>query len=201
MKSIAAVVSRWAAAALVASLAACETPGPAEIQFPEITFAHLKPIRLDVVGVEFVEQYVAPRAPPNVDHLNNFPVQLAAVAERWTKDRLQPVGISRRARVILLDATVTETALQKRGGLTGLFWNDQSELYDARVEARIEIVDDDGAPEAHAQAVAQRSRSVPEDISLSKREQIWFELAEDVMKDLDAEIERSIQRFLASYVR
>ena len=199
MKTKAAVVSRWAAAALVASLAACETPSPAEIQFPEITFVHLKPIRLDVVEVEFVQQYVAPRAPPNVDHL--FPVQLASVAERWTKDRLRPVGISRRARVILLDATVTEAALRKRGGFTGLFWNDQSERYDARVEARIEIVDDDGAPESHAQAVAQRSRSVPEDISLGKREQVWFELAEDVMKDLDAEIERTIQRFLATYVR
>ncbi len=199
MKPISAVVSRWAAAALVVSLAACETPGPAEIQFPEITFTHLKPIRLDVVDIEFVDQYVPPRAPPNVDHL--FPVQLAAVAERWTKDRLRPVGISRRARVLLLDATVTETALRKRGGLSGLFWNDQSERYDARVEARLEIVDDDGVPEAHVQAVAQRSRSVPEDISLSKREQTWFDLAEDVMKDLDAEIERVIRRYLATYIR
>ena len=199
MKPIATVVSRWAAAALVVSLAACETPGPTEIQFPEITFGHLKPIRLDVVEVDFVERYVPPRAPPNVDHL--LPVRLAAVAERWSKDRLQPVGISRRAHVILLDATVAETSLKKRGGLSGLFWNDQSERYDARVEARIEIVDDDGAPEAHVQAVAQRSRSVPEDISLSKREQVWFELAEDVMKDLDVEIERSIRRYLSDYVR
>ncbi len=199
MKPFASVVSRWAAAALVVSLAACETPGPTEIQVPEITFGHLKPIRLDVVAVDFVDQYVAPRAPPNVDHL--FPVRLAAVAERWSKDRLQPVGISRRAHVILLDATVTENALRKRGGFSGLFWNDQSERYDARVEARIEIVDDDGAPEAHVQAVAQRSRSVPEDISLGKREQVWFELAEDVMKDLDVEIERSIRRYLSDYVR
>ena len=119
MKPMSALVSRWAAAVLVVSLAACESTTP-EIQFPEITFVHLKPIRLDVVEVDFVDRYVPPRAPPNVDHL--FPVRLAAVAERWTKDRLQPVGISRRAHVIMLDATVTEITLRKRGGFSGMFW-------------------------------------------------------------------------------
>ncbi len=198
MKSISAVVSRWAAAALVISLAACESP-TAEIQFPEITFSHLKPIRLDVVDIEFVAQYVPSRVAPNVEH--QFPVTPATVAKRWTEDRLAPVGISRRARAILLDATVTEVPLKKRGGFMGVFWNDQSERYDARIEMRIEIVDDDGASIAHAQAVAQRSRTVAEDISVSQREQVWFELTEDVTQDFDAEMERLIRRHLIRYVR
>jgi hypothetical protein len=198
MKSIATLVSRWTAVALVATLAGCETSTP-QIQYPEITFTHLKPIRLDVVDIDYVPQYASPRTRPNVEH--EFPVPPAQVVERWSKDRLEPVGISRRARVVLLDASVKEVLLQKRTGLTGFFYNDQAERYDATVEVRLEIVDDEGNSEAHVQAVAQRSRTVPEDITLSERDQLWFELTEDVMKDLDAELERTIRRYLIRYVR
>ena len=198
MKPILTVGTRWVAAALVIALAACETPSP-EIQYPEITFTNKKPIRLDVLDVEFVQKYVPKQAPPYVEH--RFPVQPAAVVERWTKDRLEPVGIARRARVILIDAGVTETVLRKREGIRGFFWNDQSERYDTKVEVRVEIVDDDGVALAYAHAVARRSRSVPEDISLSEREQVWFEFTEDVMKALDVELERSIRRYLVRFVR
>ncbi len=198
MKPILTVGSRWVAAALVIALAACETPSP-EIQYPEITFTHKKPIRLDVVDVEFVQKYVPKQAQPYVEH--RFPVQPAAVVERWTKDRLEPVGIARRARVILIDAGVTETVLKKREGIQGFFWTDQSERYDTTVEVRVEIVDDDGVSLGYAHAVARRSRSVPEDISLSEREQVWFEFTEDVMKALDVELERSIRRYLVRFVR
>ncbi len=198
MKPLLTAVSRWVVAAFVVSLAACETSIP-QIQFPEITFTHLKPIRLDVVDVDFVHKYVPPQALPNVDH--RFPQQPAAVAERWAKDRLEPIGISRRARVTLIDAAVTETVLKKREGVTGLFWTDQSERYEARVEMLVEVIDDDGNPQGHAQAVAQHSRTVPEGISLNDREQVWFEIAEDLMKDLDAELDKNIRRYLVRFVR
>ncbi len=52
-----------------------------------------------------------------------------------------------------------------------------------------------------ARAVAERLRTVPENITLNQREQVWFELTEDVMRDLDAELQRTILRYLARFVR
>ena len=186
------------AAALVVVVGACTLPNP-EVRFPEITFGHVESIQLDVAGVEFVDRYAPPNAPPNVEHL--FPVTPSAVARRWAADRLMAVGVTRLARVVLVNATVTETALQPSQGIKGLITTEQGERYDATIEVRIEIVDDRGAVEGQVRVVAERSRTVPENITLNQREQVWFELTEDVMRDLDSELQRTILRYLARYVR
>ncbi len=198
MRTPPAAVLRCAAAVLLAALAACETPPP-PVGYPEITFTHLPPIGLDVAEVEFVQDYLPPQAPPNVDHL--FPVLPSAVARRWAADRIRAVGVSRRARVILVNAAVTETPLEKTTGLTGVFTTDQAARYDATVEVRIEIVGGRGEALGHARAVARRSRTVPENITLNDRDKVWFDLTEALMRDLDKELELTIRRYLAKFVR
>ena len=125
----------------------------------------------------------------------------AAVARRWAADRLVPLGVTRLARVVLVNAAVTESVLQPSKGLKGLMTTEQGERYVATIEVRVEIVDDRGTVEGEARAVAERSRTVPENITLNEREQVWFELTEDVMRDLDAELQRTILRYLARFVR
>ena len=198
MKAAIDAVACLACVALLAALAACEVPAPSA-RYPEITFAHLEPIKLDVARVEFVQEYVPPLAPPNVEHL--FPVLPSAVARRWSDDRIEAAGIARHARVVLVDAAVTETALDIRRGVRGLFWNEQSARYDAAVEVRIDILDDGGETLGQVRATARRSRTVPEDITLNQRDQVWFELTEALMTDLDAALESAIRRHLARFVR
>ena len=198
MKRVSPHLSRLAAALLVASLVACETPVSAP-QFPDITFGHMPPIRLDVADVEFVAEYAPPQAPPNVEHL--FPVRPAAAVKRWAEERIEPAGVMRRAKVTLVNAAVIEVPLDKKSGLAGVFWNEQSERYDGIVEVRVEIVDDRGFTVGRVRAVAQRSQTVPEDVTLNEREQVWYKLTEALMKDLDAELENSIRKYLQEYVR
>ncbi len=197
MRTPPGAVLRCAAAVLLAALAACETPPP--VGYPEITFIHLPAIGLDVAEVEFVQEYLPPQAPPNVDHL--FPVLPSAVARRWAADRVRAVGVSRRARIVLVNAAVTETPLEKTTGLTGVFTTDQAARYDATVEVRIEIIGGRGEALGHARAVARRSRTVPENITLNDRDKVWFDLTEALMRDLDKELELTIRRYLAKFVR
>ena len=66
---------------------------------------------------------------------------------------------------------------------------------------RIEIINSLGEIEGRAEALAHRTRSVSEGITLVEREQIWFELTEQVMRELDVELEATIRRYLGNYIR
>ncbi len=198
MKPLLPSVVRAGVVALVATVAACATTVPRQ-QFSDITFGHMPQIRLDVAAIEYVQEYVAPKELPNVEHL--FPVQPSAALRRWSEDRLLAAGVSRRLRVTLIDASVTETALETKGGITGLFTNDQAVRYDATIDVQLEIFDDRGMSAGQARAVAHRSRTAPEDVSLNERDQMWFDLTEDIMKALDAELERVVRTYLGRFVR
>jgi predicted phage gp36 major capsid-like protein len=184
---------------LVLGLAACETTSPMPV-YPDITFTHLKQIKLDVGAVDYVQAFVPPAKLPNVDHL--FPLRPSVVAKCWTDDRLAAVGpISRIARVTLINAAVMGSALDTTQGLKGVFTVDQAARYDATVEILIEIINSQGVVEGKITATAQRSQTAPENITLNDRDQLWFELTEAVMGDLDRELEATIRKYLAKYVR
>jgi len=144
------------------------------------------------------DEYKAPGIPPNVEHL--FPVRPATAAMAWGRDRLVATGTGRTLRYIVRDATATETALKTKKGITGVFTDDQSERYELRITVELQIVGDDGRTEATVNAQAERSITVPEDSKLSEREQVWFKLTEDTMKELDAQLEKTIKSVFFQYV-
>ena len=188
-----------AVAAVIAALlalAACEfaVKNPS---FPEISFSHLPQIRLDVAQIEVINEYQAPAKPPNVDHL--FPTPPSAVAERWGRDRLQAVGATGKARVIVRRASVVEVPLKTQTGIRGALTTDQSERYDADVEMTVEIVTDQGT--ASVTSRSRRSRTVPEDITLNDREKEWFQITEALMNDLNASLEAEMRKGMAKYIR
>ena len=187
-----------AVAVVIAGLAACETLDPTP-RYPEITFSHLTPINLAVSDVDYVQDYLSPQKPPNVEHL--FPVRLTVVARRWAAERLLPVGIQDVAYVTLLNAVVIETPLATTGGIQGAFTTEQAARYDATVEMWVEIINSLGETVGTAIAVATRSQTVPEGITLIERDQIWFELTEQVMRELDVELTATIKQYLARWVR
>lgn len=181
-----------------ASLAGCEATVPTRT-FPELTFQHLEKIDLNVASLETVTSYKAPMTEPNVDHL--FPTAPGTALSRWAKDRLVAAGSGAVARFTVLDASVRETALSKQKGLKGAFTKDQSERYDATLEATLEIIDDSGRSRGFANAKVSRSITVREDATVNDREQAWFALTEALMKDINAEMEKNISQYLAGWLK
>lgn len=185
--------------ALLGAVAACGQTAANRPVYPELTYGHLPPIRLDVASVEIVDDYESPLRPPNVEH--EFPVTPAAAARRWAKERLKAVGQSGVARAIVRDASVVEVDLKQKGGLTGLFTTEQSQRYDARLVMEIEIRSERGFKDAFVSAEAKRSRTVPENLTLNEREKVYFKITEAVMGDLNAQLEKQINQHLARYLR
>lgn len=190
---------RAACLALVAVfVAGCATdlekPG-----FPQISFAHLQPITLNVARVEVENRYVSPAARPNVEH--EFPVSPAAAALNWGRDRLRAAGTAGVARVIIRRASVVEVPLKRSQGVEGLFTRDQSERYDAVIDMMAEIRDEAGNVRVTVESTAKRSRSVSENISLIEREKVWFEMTESMMTDLNTALENQIRIHMKDWIR
>lgn len=190
------VFSAVIAAVLV--LAGCATqvqrPG-----FPQISFAHLQPISLNVARIEVENRYVSPATRPNVEH--EFPVSPAAVASNWGRDRLRAVGQTGTARVIVRRASVVEVPLKRSTGVKGAFTRDQSERYDAIIDMAVELRDANGDIRVTAESTAKRSRSVSENISLNDREKVWFEMTEAMMADLNTALENQIRIHMKEWIR
>lgn len=184
---------------IAAVVGGCQATPPGH-RFPELTYGHLGTIPLDVARVDIVDEYQEPLRPPNVDHL--FPTPPERAMRRWATDRLVATGTpDRYARFVIQDARVIETELPRTRGIRGAFTTDQTQRYDLTLSAAIEIREERGNYRSgYATASTSRSRTVAEDITVNDREKIWFEMLEQAMNDLNAELERQIRGNLTRFV-
>lgn len=182
---------------LTAMLAACATAPPKQRLF-DLTFAQLPILSLDVARVDVVSDYAPPMKAPNIEHL--FPVPPETGLRRWAADRLKAGGKKGSARFVIVNAAVTEAALPVTKGLEGAFKKEQSERYEAVVEASLEILDARGFRKGFASARVSRSRTVREDATLNDREAAWFSLTEALLNDFDKELEKNIRQYLLGFL-
>lgn len=198
MTRVRGFLSIMIAASIGIGLAGCETPAPRP-KFPQLTFAHLPTLNLDVARIEVVQSYKAPGAAPNVEHL--FPAVPAAVARRWARQRLKAVGAGGVVRATVVNAAVVEVPLKRTTGLRGAFTIDQAERYEGVIEMKIELTTGSGQERASVAARTELSRSAAEDITLSDREKLWFEMTEEMINRLNVLLEREIRKNFKAYLR
>lgn len=191
-------IIRTICAMLVAAvvLGGCDTPVPSR-SFPDISFSHKAPYNLDVATIE-IESQPAP-APAKGTVVQELPVPLTAVAEKWARQRLKAVGQSGVAVVKIDKASVVEESLKKTGGIRGAFTTDQTERYIGELEMSISIADNRG--QATARAGSNRTRTIAEDATLAEREKLWFDMVETLARGMDAEMDKQIPQHLANFLR
>ena len=171
----------------------CAVPAP-PAAYPEITFSHLPPIRLNVAEVEIVENYVPPLHAPHVEH--QFPLTPLSAMRQWAIDRIQAAGETRRGRVIIEDARVVAVPLKVRKGLQGLLYKEQGVRYDAALEARVEVRAERGYRDSFATARVVQSRTAPEEMTLAERDRLFFEMTQEMIKELNSVLEANIRQHM-----
>ena len=184
-----------AAIAIFFLLSACNTP-PQRQTFPEITFEHLAPIRLDVAHVEIVNAY---QPDPGTDIGSQFPEPPSKVAMRWAQDRLQAVGSQGQATYTVTVAKALDTALPRSEGVAAITHKDQSDRYDLAITVNLEV--QAGGKSGAITAQGARSQTVGEDMTLNQREAVLFGLLDLTMKDVNAQMEKLIPQYLGGFVR
>jgi len=178
-------------------LVGCVATLPSQ-RLPELSYGYLQPLVFNVGSVDMVMDYKAPMAAPNVEHL--FPVPPATALRRWVDGRLKANGGDGVVRLIVTDASVVETMLPLQKGLKGVFTKEQSERYQARIEATLEIRDGAGRRQGFVRVNVERTTTVREDANVNERDLARFRLTEKIMKDFDAEIEKNIRRTLRKWL-
>jgi hypothetical protein len=188
------------AVVLAMVLAGCQSSPPPVPQFDDIRFLNKTPIRIEAAAIDLRDEYKPSFQPPQVEHI--FPVTPARAMGNWARDRLLATDPSspRRVRVTILEAGVKETHLKKTEGLQASFTTQQSERYDATASMRVDLVDARGFAERTVTGRAERTRSVPEDITPNDRDKMFYELTKQVMEDLDAELDRQIRANFVPYL-
>jgi len=172
---------------------------PPNPTYPEVTFSHLNPLRLDVGEIKVVNEFVPPLKLPHVEH--ELPVKIDQSVRNWVRDRLVAVGTSGSvATVTIKDASAVEKPLPKTSGLKAIVTKDQSELYEFHVLVEVKITEISGSS-GFVTAEATRSKSVPEGITLNQREKAYYIQVEALMRAFDQEMEKNIRTFLGPYLR
>lgn len=183
-----------------AALTSCADVPPMP-QFPQLTYSALGRFSFEAQRIEIAQDYRPPLAPPNVEHL--FVQPPVDVLRRWANDRLAVSGRGDHyVRFVITDARVTETQLARESGVRATFTNEQAQRYDGRIEAAVEIRQVRGNfRDGFATATATRTRSVAENITLNDRERVWYEMVEQMMGDINAELDRQIRATMPRFLQ
>lgn len=186
---------RFACLALLAlSIGACSTP-VAERSFPPISFASQPPIRLNVATIDVVQSYLPSNADPHVDQL--FPEPPVKAAARWAHDRLQAAGQDGTLTYDVVDASAIDTKLPRSSGLTALTSIDQTNQFDLTVTVKLTAVSGDNLHRGTAEATVKRSHTISEKTTPAERNGIWYDMTQQAMDEINAQLESQIERNLA----
>jgi hypothetical protein len=181
------------------TLLGCQQAPEPQVLAP-ISFANMPQIRLAVSEIHVVEQYQPPLRTPNVEHM--FPTPPAAAVKQWANDRLKASGTQGLMEITIEDASVKEIELPKTKGLRGLFTDDQSERYDAKLRVTMRVYDGE-----HTIAMAEgdvnviRSRSINEKATINDRERLFNDLTKELMMQFNTEAEARLRQYFATLLR
>jgi hypothetical protein len=174
-----------------ALLTSCSTTSPPMQRFPELTFRNLPPIQLDIGRIEVVSQFQPPAQAPHIEY--DMPVSPEVAVKRWVQDRLQPIGRNGTLRVVIRDASATETTFKTDKSFTGMFKREQAADVDMSVDIALQMLDEHQFVAAEVTGQQSRSHTELEGMKLNERDQLLYEMVEDLMKGFNKEVDGKIR--------
>jgi len=183
-------------AALLALAGCAVDPAP---RYDPISFAHKGRIPLEVARITVERRYQSPGVAPHVEQ--DFPIRPETPVETWAYERLQPVGVSGEAVLVIEEASAIEEKLARSGGLRGAMTTEQDARYTVSYKVSMNIWNAEGRHRGEVTASAEQARTLPENVSLNDRYQFYHRLTREAMTALDVTLERNIRDHLASFIR
>ena len=189
-------------ALLLPFLAACAGDPPAPAGPASVSFEARPALRLDIANVTMDSRFNSAGREPYVEHLHK--VTPSTIARGWADARLVASGNRGTAVLTVLDGTVTQERLEKKGGLTGLFGDQLDTRLKARLKARLVVerpTPDGGSGTWSADVDATAERTVLESASLNERDAAYAALMQALAAKFDTELTAEVQRSMAPVLR
>lgn len=166
---------------------------------PDLTFAHLPPIVLNVREAQIDPRYRSPGTPPHIEQTVKPTPEAALI--KWAQQRLRSDGAQNIARFTILNAPLTAEPLRKSSGVAGALKSEPEQRWTVTVEAQLEILDESGSRLDGYTAKVTRTRDVPEGLTYDERDRFWYDLLSATMSDFDSEMATGIRRYAAQWLR
>src|SRR5512134_2024955 len=130
---------------------------------PELNFAHLPPIVLNVREAQIDPRYRSPGTPPHIEQTVKPTPEAALI--KWAQQRLRSDGAQNIARFTILNAPLTAEPLRKSSGVAGTLKSEPEQRWTVTVEAQLEILDESGSRLDGYTANVTRTRTLPEGLT------------------------------------
>jgi hypothetical protein len=197
-------LSRHVAAALLllglAALPGCANEPPPPPQ-PTLGFSG-KPLKLNVASIALDERYNPPGVAPNVEQLHS--VTPSTIARRWADTRLVAVGSRGLATLTIFDASVVESKLPVKGGLTGFFGDQADTKITGTLRAELTVSmpgTQEGAYSNYKASVnATGEKTILQSANLNDRDQAYFELMQLIAQKFDTALTAEVNRTMAPVI-
>ena len=174
---------RRAALALfgAALLAACGHSVPEE-RFAPLDFDYLTKLKLNVANIEIDDSWTPRNGGRQVGAMS--PANPLDALRLMGQQRLVPRGTSGRARFVIEDASIVQTAGQYSGNFL----------------VHLDVATSDGSRSGYAEARVSRSTAITDDSAAGRRAAL-YELTKQMMADMNVEFEYQVRRSLRDYLQ
>lgn len=181
-----------------AGLAAAWLAGCSRVEAPEPFNPAIGPvIALAVQGVEVETRAPGPTEGNFIDQRRSGELRDAAAS--FLRARLQATGGSDWAQGIVEEATLIERPREVQGGVRGAFTLEPSHELIGTLGLKVALVDGLGIEKGYASARVQKRRGVLEGTSAVDRDREAQLLTRDLLQEISATLQRSIDENLASH--
>ena len=174
-------------------MASCtsKTSGYDGKSLPDMTFAHLQPLNLNVADVEINNNY-----DPNLNDRDmsiDLPVSPDIAVKRYAESRFEAVGTRGKFIFTIENANTGYELIEPEGSLKQWMGVDRSEKFDVSVIVRFFYIDGLMNESPHSVMEFKRSITIPYSYSLARKEHEQFKFIEVMTKDIDEAITQTIQ--------
>ena len=170
------------------ALTACANNNPPTPTLPPLTFADKPPFVLNVARIEIVSQFSAPTAAPHIEY--ELPVSPENAIRRWVQDRIQPRGTTGVLRVVIRNASATETSAPEASG--GMFNNEPQDKVDMAVDVDLQLLDERQFVVADVTGQAMRGETLFTDLKLNERDKFLYEMVRQLVGTLGDQLSQRI---------
>jgi hypothetical protein len=180
------------------ALTACVTDVASRPQ-PHFSYKQYPPVALNVASIRIDVVYKPPMQSPHVEHL--MPLPLPQAVEDWAHSRFQASGTSGTAIITVTDASMVTQDLPRTKGMKALVTIDQAQRFDAHVAVDVHVEGLTSGETGSGNVILSRSQSIGEDASIGDRDQLWTNLEEAMMTDLDAGAQKMLHARLPFLIK
>ena len=139
-----------------------------------------------------------PLKPPYIGHL--FQPRLTEVVDQWVHDRLQAVGNTGHATLIIKEASVIEQPLPELTGIETWFTREQAGKYTGRIDVDIDAQSPINNATGIASAHATHAVTLPEHPTEAEKTIAYRQLLDGLMRDLNQKLDQAIHAHLAPFI-